>query len=248
MKSSHTKRLLLIPFSFCVSISSCGFLPTTPAANSDSQSTVAAKPAAVKDLTYPVVAGDTLRGISVQTTGTTQNWDIIAGYNKLAYPYALRIGQQIRIPGRLLLTKPAASVRRPPPKPVIEDVEDGPPLATVSAPAAKVTPSATGRTAAGRRTTSGSTAASSAGRGAAELKDSPPKTAAAEPTPDSGWITITGSYYPREVKMQPSSGADYLMLVRPGSRVRYTAREGDWYKVITDRGEGFVEAEHALEQ
>ncbi len=189
----------------------------------------------------------------MQSTGTTQNWDIIAGYNKLAYPYALRIGQQIRIPGRLLLTKPAASVLRPPPKPVVEDVQDGPPIATVSAPAAKVTPPATRRTAAGRRTTSGSTAtasaaASSAGRGTAELKDGPPKTAAAEPAPGSGWITITGSYYPREVKMQPSSGADYLMLVRPGSRVRYISREGDWYKVITDRGEGFVEAEHALEQ
>ncbi len=235
MKSSHTRRLLLVTFSFCVSISSCGILPTAPAAKPDSQRAAVGQPAAAKDLTYAVVSGDTLRGISVQTTGTTQNWDIIAGYNKLAYPYALRIGQQIRIPGRLLLKKPAASVRRPPPKPVADIAQDGPPVTKISPPAAKATPSAA------------PTAVSSAGRGAAEVKDGPPKSAT-QPAPGSGWITITGSYYPREVKMQPSSGADYLMLVRPGSQVRYISRQGDWYKVITDRGEGYVEAEHALEQ
>lgn len=235
MKNSHTNRLLLIPFSLCLSISTCGVLPGAPIAESDSSAPKAANPPPVRDFVYAVVPGDTLRGIAVQTTGTTQNWDIIAGHNKLAYPYALRVGQQIRIPGRLLLTKPAASVRRPaPPKPAAAVVKDGPPAAEVSRPV--------------KRPAAAPTAVSSAGRGAAEVKDGPPKSAAAKPASDTGWITITGSYYPREVKMQPTSGADYLMLVRPGSSVRYIARQGDWYKVITDRGEGYVEAEHAMEQ
>ncbi len=210
-----------------------------PAAKSDPTASAPAKPAAVQDLVYVVVPGDTLRGISVQTTGTTQNWDIIAGHNKLAYPYALRIDQQIRIPGKLLLTKPATSVRRPPPpKPVVKVRTDGPPAAKVSKdgpPAAK-------------RPAAKSTAVAAVGQGATQSKDGPPESAAAKPAAGSGWITITGSYYPREVKMKPSSGADYLMLVRPGSRIRFIARQGDWYKVITDRGEGYVQSDYALEQ
>ncbi|MGI9288453.1 MAG: SH3 domain-containing protein [Pseudomonadales bacterium] len=37
-------------------------------------------------------------------------------------------------------------------------------------------------------------------------------------------------------------------MVRPGSRIRFIARQGDWYKVITDRGEGYVQSDYALEQ
>lgn len=222
-------RLVFTQICLCLCVSACELLPSEPAAKSESTAPAAAKPAAVQDLVYVVVPGDTLRGISVQTTGTTQNWDIIAGHNKLAYPYALRIDQQIRIPGRLLLTKPATNVRRPPPpKPVAKVSKDGPPVA--KPPAAK------------------STAVASVGQAAPQAKDGPPDSAAAKPATGSGWITITGSYYPREVKMQPSSGADYLMLVRPGSRIRFIARQGDWYKVITDRGEGYVQSDYALEQ
>lgn len=228
MKSSPISRLLFVQLSLCLSISACGVLPSTPTAKSGSPARAATKPAPVKDLVYVVVPGDTLRGISVQTTGTTQNWDIIAGYNKLAYPYALRIDQQIRIPGRLLLVKPATSVQRPlQPKPVAKVRKDDPPVA--------------------KRPTAKSSAVASVGQRATPTKDGPPASAAAKPA-NSGWITITGSYYPREVKIQPSSGADYLMLVRPGSRIRYIARQGDWYKVVTDRGEGYVQSDHALEQ
>lgn len=176
-----------------------------------------------------VVPGDTLRGISVQTTGTTQNWDIIAGYNKMAYPYALQIDQKIRIPGRLLLVKPEASVTRPAqPKPQPKVAEKAPPA---------VKPSS------GK-----SSAVATVGKNSAQVKDGPPASASVKKKSGSGWITITGSYYPREVKLRPSTGADYLMLVRPGSRIRYIARQGDWYKVVTDRGEGYVQTDHALEQ
>lgn len=230
MECSNIKRLFFIQLGICLCLSACGQLQTTPVAKPRSAAPAAAKPAEVKDLVYVVVPGDTLRGISVATTGTTQNWDIIAGHNKLAYPYALRIDQQIRIPGKLLLAKPVATVHRvPTPEPIVRVSNDA------SAPKKN-------------RPEAKAPASAAVGQLANQTKDGPPDAGTAKPATGSGWITITGSYYPREVKMQPSPGSDYLMLVRPGSRIRYIAREGDWYKVITDRGEGYVQSDYALEQ
>ncbi len=228
MECSNIKRLLFMQIGMCLCLSACGPLQTDPIAKSESTAS-APKPTVVEDRVYVVVPGDTLRGISVATTGTTQNWDIIASHNKLAYPYALRIDQKIRIPGKLLLAKPAAVVQRtPPPKPAARVRNDIP------------TPK--------KRPKAAASASTSVGQLATRTKDGPPDADTAKPATGSGWITITGSYYPREIKMKPSSGADYLMLVRPGSRIRYIARQGDWYKVITDRGEGYVQSDYVLEQ
>lgn len=67
-------------------------------------------------------------------------------------------------------------------------------------------------------------------------------------TPKTGWIIITGSYYPREVKAEPDRAADTLVLVWPGTRLRYVDHQEIWYKVLTDQGEGYVDQDYAREQ
>jgi LysM repeat protein len=79
----------------------------------------------------------------------------------------------------------------------------------------------------------------------AQAHDSP---ATRPPAPETGWIMVTGSYYPREVKAKPDRAADSLMLVWPGTRLRYVDRQGIWYKVLTDKGEGYVDQDYAREQ
>jgi LysM repeat protein len=72
--------------------------------------------------------------------------------------------------------------------------------------------------------------------------------AAQPPDPVKGWILVTGSYYPREVKDKPDPAGDSLLLVWPGTQLRYVDHQGIWYKVLTDKGEGYVDQDYAREQ
>ncbi|MGI9305137.1 MAG: hypothetical protein ACR2RB_20890 [Gammaproteobacteria bacterium] len=64
--------------------------------------------------------------------------------------------------------------------------------------------------------------------------------AASQPLKNAGWVIVTGSYYPREIKHSPELGAETLLLARPGTRLQSLGLADGWYKVITDQGEGYV--------
>jgi Tfp pilus assembly protein PilO/LysM repeat protein len=55
---------------------------------------------------YQVVAGDTLRVISEKLFGTPNHWSILAEVNHLSPPYALEIGQEIRLPDNIYTVQP----------------------------------------------------------------------------------------------------------------------------------------------
>jgi len=57
------------------------------------------------DLTVIVAKGNTLGQISRKFTGTINNWKEILVYNSINNPQKIKIGGQIKIPSRLLLTQ-----------------------------------------------------------------------------------------------------------------------------------------------
>jgi hypothetical protein len=50
------------------------------------------------------------------------------------------------------------------------------------------------------------------------------------------------------VKGKPDPAGDSLLLVWPGTQLRYVDHQGIWYKVLTDKGEGYVDQDYAQEQ
>ncbi|NLC08222.1 MAG: type 4a pilus biogenesis protein PilO [Syntrophomonadaceae bacterium] len=76
-----------------------------PAAKQDNQTPIQDELTASGEI-YQVVAGDTLRVISEKLFGTPNHWSILAEANHLSPPYALEIGQEIRLPDNTYTVQP----------------------------------------------------------------------------------------------------------------------------------------------
>lgn len=181
-----------------------------------------------KDQLYEVGAGDTLSGIALETTGDVLNWRKIAELNNISDPNTIRKGQFIVIPHALTRTdaSPPPAARELNLEP---DTSDEKPLDTedkTSKPRAQdIELSETG---------------------------DPP---AQVPLPDSkkpiqqekvgGWLIIRGGYYPREINIGPDSSSDILTQAWPGTRLQFVDRADGWYKVITNKGHGYLNPAYA---
>ncbi|MCP4410465.1 MAG: LysM peptidoglycan-binding domain-containing protein [Gammaproteobacteria bacterium] len=64
------------------------------------------------------------------------------------------------------------------------------------------------------------------------------------PTQPRGWLLVRGTNYPREINMEPDPASDILTQVWPGTHLYYTERIDSWYKVITEKGYGYVNPEY----
>lgn len=217
----RTNWILWVPLFCGLLLSACGqsgparnARPGVPAVKPPAQ---AEQPAAnagrLQDLIYVVGRGDTLSAIAEETTGDPGYWFALAQHNGIADPTRLEVGEQIIIPGELAL----ASMRQRLPK--VQPPRHDPPALSTRPTAGAVIPEPAGEPV---ETASGTESN-------------------AEPVvEETGWIIIQGSYYPREIKVAPEIGAETRSLVSPGTRLQYLGRPGGWYKVMTDRGEGYI--------
>lgn len=85
--------------------------------------------------TYKVVSGDTLGSVAQRFTGNRCEFFLIARYNQIAVPKAIKAGQDIRLPWRVAMT-PAVppGPRSPPPIVVPPSTPPAPPPAAPSVP------------------------------------------------------------------------------------------------------------------
>ncbi len=189
------------------------------------------------DITHIVAPGDRLSDIALQYTGQVGQWQAIAAYNNITDPRTLHIGDTLTIP---------ASMISAPKKPAKNS-------ATTSA----------------SRGTSGGTAAATTGTLAlqrtrevletqGEAGDvliapvntnrsfnlDPIETSSLDASHDTNssapQIRVIGSYYPKGVYQQPASYSKLMMRVAPGTVFELEQEVNDWYKVVTDKGVGYI--------
>ncbi|MEN8130041.1 MAG: LysM peptidoglycan-binding domain-containing protein [Pseudomonadota bacterium] len=63
-------------------------------------------------------------------------------------------------------------------------------------------------------------------------------------TRPEGWLLVRGSNYPREINIEPDPASDILTQVWPGTHLYYTERVDSWYKVITEKGYGYINPQY----
>lgn len=176
-----------------------------------------------EDRLHEVRDGETLSAIALMTTGDARNWKTIADINNIIDPNTIKKGQVIVVPRSLI----------PPP---------GPPTVGNSKPQSiseKPTP-------ASEPPSQDSKSATERGRTAHTSGPDTDKPLAQKES--GGWLVIRGTNYPREINTGPDSSSDILIQVWPGTRMRYVDRIDGWYKVTTDKGQGYLNPDYATVQ
>ncbi len=225
--STYSYTVVII---FALFVSACSSLtrPESDKGSETSRQQAPLKTSLPKDRLYEVGEGDTLSEIALKNTGDALNWRKIAELNNISNPNTIRKGQIIIIPHALMPTvtsPPAADLKSEP------DSSDEKPLDT------------------------------QANKGEPQAQDIEPSRAedqaqaALAPLPDlkkpaqqekvGGWLIIRGTYYPREINIGPDSSSDILTQAWPGTRMQFVDRADGWYKVITDKGHGFLNPAYA---
>ncbi len=175
------------------------------------------------DQVYTVAPGDSLFKVAYKTTGDGSNWRQIAQANELKNPNLLNVGQSIVIPMELLTNSRSVTEEEPVQVALPESLDDTrspEDLADLTANRPEVVEQH------------------------ADSIDASDPIATADQQPLGGWLIVTGTYYPREIKTNPGFGTDILLLATPGSRLRYTGVMNGWYTVETDKGVGYIESSY----
>lgn len=202
-----------------------------PGADTDAQTA----DTSAHDVLYDIKYGDSLTRIAKRITGELDNWQIIAAHNGISNPGSITAGDTLRIPTSLLqntqritnnfatvsLASSALTSRRTGVSfarllPSLPDVN-----ATIKVSAVDVNRSFS-------LLPIGSYEVSKAARKTANPVSTAPK------------ITVTGTYFPKGVYKQPADYAPLLQRVAPGSVFELEYKIGDWFKVKTDQGDGYI--------
>ena len=175
--------------------------------------------APAKDLIYEVKDGDTLSSIARKKTGDSRNWITIAELNNISDPDTIIKGLVIVIPREL--TRAGASVS----------------TAKIASPAASPPDKQPQQVKTRRQDTV-----------------QPGDKASASPKPDvkptpqqkrpGGWLIIRGTNFPREINIRPDTSSDILTQAWPGTRMQFIDRTDGWYKVITEKGHGYLNPDY----
>ncbi|NND91642.1 MAG: LysM peptidoglycan-binding domain-containing protein [Granulosicoccus sp.] len=217
-------------------VSGCATLRTVQDTEADESS---------RTVQHTIAPGDRLSDISLQYTGEVSQWEAIAAYNDITDPRTLRIGDVITIPGSLIPTsgqsESAATVARSASRESLD---------VASSSSSQVAPTATGTLALQR---------------SPEVDAEPEETGDVvlqpvrinrsfelEPLDESQLnrstsiqttpprVRVVGTYYPKGVYDQPASYSNLMMRVAPGTVLELESEVNDWYKVVTDRGIGYL--------
>ena len=169
-----------------------------------------------KGRSYEVKKGDSLSKIALKSTGDLTNWRKIAKYNNISYPYTIIEGQVIVIP--YFLTSDEADLTSEL-KPVDQKPVDK------------------------QAETQDSVLYRTRSEPARSVQPDPQKPSRQQKV--GGWLIIRGTNYPREINIGPDPSSDILTQVWPGTRLKYVDRSDGWYKVITNKGHGYLNPAYA---
>ena len=176
----------------------------------------------IEVIVHKVKSGDRLSDIAKQYTGTAENWRSIAAFNEISNPRRLRVGDEIEIPMTLTpgyVDNRASASRTVTPTLTSARVSKRTTSTEADAAAVVIEPVATNRN--------------------FELKPLPiDQTQRASAA--SAYVKIVGSYYPKGVYSQPAPYSTLLLRVAPGTLFEFDRKVNDWYKVITDKGTGYI--------
>lgn len=235
----NTRRItLLISMLFMLGLNACAITKNIRQAEQP-----AAQPA---DVSYEVKAGDRLSDIAQTLTGKASNWQRIATYNNISDPKSLVAGDVLRVPQTLL--RQIYTLGAQAQDAVIEEKA----AITPSAPATLPVTTGNGFSVArGRNTTTETSAAINIS--AVEVNRSfelqpltEPLFASVADNDSAGTTTVqvkvVGSYYPKGLYDEPANYARLIQRVSPGTVFTLEAQVNDWYKVISDKGVGYLRA------
>lgn len=186
-------------------------------------------PPAQKDQLHEVRGGETLSGIALVTTGDARNWKAIADLNNITDPNTIKQSQIILIPQSLI------------PSPTSTALAESTPGSTGKKPLRKPGPVS-------EPPVQDSTLSREKDGSTQNSISDPEKPLAREQEKAGGWLIIRGTNYPREINFRPDSSSDILTQAWPGTRMKYTGKKDGWYKVVTEKGPGYLNPDYGSVQ
>lgn len=177
---------------------------------------------------YDIKRGDSLALIAKRLTGDLDNWQLIAAYNGISNPNSIAAGDTIGIPLQLLQSTQVSAVSQATNPAIVANktarvVRLQPSLPEANA---NIKVSAVDVNRSFSMLPFGSSALIRAA--SANRNSSAPK------------IKVTGTYYPKGVYSQPTGNSPLLQRVTPGSIFELEYKIGDWLKIKTDQGGGYI--------
>ena len=210
---------------------------------------------------FEIAAGETLWDFAKRTTGDATNWQAIATQNGFdeSQAVAVRAGQRVFVPQDLVEEEGAVATAVPT---VAAVPVEAAPVATAPAAGgdgprfvpipqvgdARGVDEAVDASATALAAANGADAASGADAPAGEdvriveasFTGGPEADLPADPAAGTESVMISGTYYPKAVYSDADFSAGLVTRVSPGTRLKVSSVDGQWYRVETERGAGWV--------
>lgn len=205
-----------------------------------------------RHVVYAVKPGDSLSDISEKLTGDVNNWQTIAEYNEITDPRKLAAGDSINIPQHLLENTYEISSRS-----TAQSVQQTDSVAAATAQSRPVPPTVGTTTMAVQRALDTPAPdfgdvivhAVSVNRSfdlipfeqTSLASNRSVRFASSAPS-----VRVIGTYFPKGIYEGPANYSRLIMRVSPGTIFEFDSEVNGWYKVVTDRGIGYVRSGDAV--
>lgn len=188
--------------------------------------------------------GDQLGDIALRYTGNISRWKAIAAYNDIQDPRSLRVGDIVSIPVALVPEKRLPAVGRSitiARKDSLEAASAG------NSASATVATTGTGSLAVQRSAGNVIVRPVSVNRTFTQqpLEKTAKATVGSSDT-QAPQVRVVGTYYPKGIYKQPAGYSTLMMRVAPGTVFQLEREVNDWYKVITNKGTGYLRLEDGI--
>lgn len=216
--------------------------------------------ASVRVMEYVVRPGDSLASIAREMTGNVYNWVAIADFNNITEPSVIQVGDLVWVPSELLLAENQTLATTTVPvnvaftNPEQVAVTEEPVVMPVAAESETSTTRANTR-----KTGTEPIFQPSALPGVKQATvttqpvvinrtfDISRSSNLATQNTVGGFIIIqvTGSTYPKGIYAQPFSHSPLLMQAQPGAKFTLDQQLGDWLRINTEKGPGYIRSRDA---
>lgn len=235
MQKNNNKKIVLALLLTALGTTGCASMGqfasnTSAAANDQSAGTSA------KEVLYDIKPGDTLALISKRLTGQLANWRTIAEHNEISNPGNIAAGDTLRIPTELLQTTQLTPIQVAASATTSPTVTTGTGVSVVRSQASLPDVNANIKVSAVDVNRSFSLLPI----GSIDVSRVPQSQVLVNPNVTAPKIRVTGTYYPKGIYQQPADYAPLLKRVTPGTVFELEYKIGDWFKVKTDQGDGYI--------
>ncbi|MBX2885951.1 MAG: LysM peptidoglycan-binding domain-containing protein [Granulosicoccus sp.] len=193
----------------------------------------------VQVMEYSVQPGDSLAGIARRLTGNIENWKTIAEFNEIADPSIIQVNDIILIPAELLPADQQGFASRTVPVEIVFETNQ-----------AEAADQAQENSAVFQRS-------ALPGEPQVDVTTWPvvinktfivsrsANTAAQSTLTGPVLIQVTGTDKPKGIYAQPFNHSPLLMRAEPGTTFPLDQRLGDWLRINTDKGAGYIRSRDA---